>query len=72
MKRKPGYITLLALAALLLLGALWTVQGSEYVYRASILGYQAHCPFAPISTAICAVLAIAVFGVAQRFFTEKR
>lgn len=68
--KKPGYYTLLALAIIFALGAVLTVIPISYAYRDCMLGYKAHCTFTPVSTILCAVVAVAIFVAARNMFTE--
>ena len=69
-KKKPGYYTLLALTILFALGAVLTILPISYVYKDCMLGYGAHCPFTPISTTFCAIIAVVTWVVGRRLFTE--
>lgn len=54
---KKIYSGLLALSILAAAGALLTLVPSSAAPWANILGYKSICSFAPISTALCALLA---------------
>lgn len=69
-KKKPGYYTLLALAILMVLGAVLTIMPISYAYKECMLGYKAHCTLTPISTILCAIMAAITYVVGQRLFTE--
>jgi hypothetical protein len=69
-KKKPGYYTLLALAILLVLGAVLTIMPISYAYKECMLGYRAHCTLTPISTILCILFAVITYVVGQRLFTE--
>ena len=69
-KKKPGYYTLLALAILMVLGAVLTIMPVSYAYKECMLGYKAHCTLTPISTILCAITAAITYVAGQRLFTE--
>ncbi len=69
-KRKPGYYTLLALAILMLLGAVLTIMPVSYSYKECMLGYKAHCTLTPVSTILCIIAAVAISVVMNGSFTE--
>jgi hypothetical protein len=69
-KRKPGYYTLLAAAILFVLGAVLTMVPMSYAYKACLLGYKAHCTLTPISTILCAAVAVIASALSYRYFTE--
>jgi len=54
---KKAYSGFLALSLLFAAGALLTLVPSSAAPWANILGYKSICSFAPISTALCALLA---------------
>lgn len=70
-RRKPGYATLMTFTILMVLGALLTVMPAPSAYRECLLGYQAHCPLAPISTVACVVAAAITCVVRKRLFTDR-
>ena len=57
MKKQPMYSVLLILTIIFTLSAVSTVLPQASVSKASLLGYNAHCPFTPISTVLCLLLA---------------
>ena len=57
MKKQPMYTIMLLLTVLCTLGAISTMLPQESVSKISLLGYKAHCPFAPVSTILCLFLA---------------
>jgi hypothetical protein len=69
-KKKPGYYTLLALAILMVLGAVLTIMPISYAYKECMLGYKAHCTLTPISTILCIIMAAIIYVVMNRSFTE--
>ena len=69
-KKKPGYYTLLALAILMVLGAVLTIMPVSYAYKECMLGYKAHCTLTPISTILCVIAAVITYMVTQSLFTE--
>ena len=69
-KKKPGYYTLLALAILMLLGAVLTIMPVSYSYKECILGYKAHCTLTPVSTILCIIVAAIIYVVMHKSFTE--
>ena len=69
-KKKPGYYTLLALAILMVLGAVLTIMPISYAYKECMLGYKAHCTLTPISTIACVIIAVITYVVMNRLFTE--
>ena len=69
-KKKPGYYTLLALAILMVLGAVLTIMPVSYAYKECMLGYKAHCTLTPISTILCIIMAAIIYVVMNRSFTE--
>ena len=72
MKRKtrPGYYTLLALAILMVLGAVLTIMPVSWSYKECMLGYKAHCTLAPVSTILCIVIAAIIYVVMNKSFAE--
>ena len=69
--KKPGYATLHALSILLAIGAVLTIVPSPMAYRECLLGYKAHCTFAPFSTLACVILAAANCTLRRRLFTTE-
>jgi hypothetical protein len=69
-KKKPGYYTMLTLAILFVLGAVLTILPVSYAYKDCLLGYKAHCTFTPISTVACIIIAVLIYMVMNRNFTE--
>ena len=69
-KKKPGYYTLLALAILMVLGAVLTIIPIPWSYKECILGYEAHCTLKPVSTILCITIAAVTHVVMNKSFTE--
>jgi hypothetical protein len=69
-KKKPGYYTLLALAILMVLGAVLTMMPISYAYKECMLGYKAHCTLTPVSTILCVIFAAITWMTMNRTFTE--
>ena len=69
-KKKPGYYTLLALAILMVLGAVLTIMPVSYAYKECMLGYKAHCTLTPVSTILCVIIAAITCVMMNRLFTE--
>ena len=70
-KPKPGYATLLVLTILFTLGAGMTVLPAGSSYAQSMLGYEAHCPMAPVSTVGCLLLSALTCITRRRVFKGK-
>ena len=68
MKKQPMYAIMLLLTVLCTLGAISTMLPQESVSTISLLGYKAHCPFAPVSTLLCLLLAGACCKIRVRKF----
>lgn len=68
MPNKKVYVTLLILSQVFALAALCTLLPNPRASWPSILGYRSLCSFAPIATAICALLAGATCVVRARLF----
>jgi hypothetical protein len=67
MGRDTVYYILLATTVLSVLAAISTLIPVESASEVSFLGYRAHCPFSPISTVICLLIAGSVcIGRARR------
>ena len=71
-KRKKGYGLFLIITILLTLAAISTLLPQASVTKQSILGYKAHCSFAPISTVICILLTGLFCRIRKRKFTETK
>lgn len=67
--KKKGYGMMLALTIIVTLAGLWTLIPDSSASGGSILGYKAHCTFAPISTLICFLLAAAICKIRKKKFT---
>jgi hypothetical protein len=67
MKKQPGYSIFLLLTIISAAAALWTLVPQDSASKACLLGYKAHCSFAPVSTLICIVLA----GVSCRIRSKR-
>ena len=67
MKKQPMYTIMLAITVLCTLAAISTLLPQEAVEKTSLLGYKAHCPFAPVSTILCLLLA----GLSCRIRSRK-
>ncbi|MBN2716365.1 MAG: hypothetical protein JXX14_10960 [Deltaproteobacteria bacterium] len=57
MKKQPMYTFLLVFTVICVLAAISTLIPQASVEKVSLLGYKAHCPFTPVSTVICLLLA---------------
>ena len=57
MRKQPGYTILLLLTILSTLAALSTLLPQASASSECLLGYKAHCPFTPVSTVLCLILA---------------
>jgi hypothetical protein len=71
-KSAKAYGYLLGLSSLFALGAALTLLPWPQASWSNILGYKSFCGFAPISTAICALLAAATCTIRARRFGPKR
>lgn len=73
MKRriKPGFITMLALSLLLLLGSFMTMLPIPYLYASNLQGMKTLCPMAPLSTWVLVGLAVICLVACAGFFTES-
>lgn len=69
---KGAYGALLAASAILAAAAIATLAPSPGARWPTILGYRAVCSFAPISTALCALGALAVCVIRSRLFGPRR
>lgn len=69
---KKAYSGLLALSILSAAGALLTLVPSSAAPWVNILGYKSICSFAPISTALCALLAGTSCTLRARLFGPRR
>jgi hypothetical protein len=69
---KKAYSGLLALSILSAAGAVLTLVPSSAAPWANILGYKSICSFAPISTALCALLAGTSCTLRARLFGPRR
>jgi energy-converting hydrogenase Eha subunit C len=67
MKKQPMYSIMLLTTVLCTLGAISTMLPQESVSKISLLGYKAHCPFSPVSTLLCLLLA----GVSCKIRAKK-
>ncbi|MBN2343763.1 MAG: hypothetical protein JXX29_10400 [Deltaproteobacteria bacterium] len=72
MKKQPGYTIFLALTILSTIAAVFTLLPHEAASTESLLGYKAHCTFAPISTILCLGLAAVFCKIrSKKFKTAK-
>lgn len=71
-KTAKGYGYLLGISSLFALGAALTLLPWPQASWNNILGYKSLCSFAPISTAVCALLAAATCAVRARLFGRRR
>lgn len=69
--KKKGYVFLLILTIVSVLAAASTVIPQSSAYEECMLGYKAHCPFAPISTILCLVAGGVVCVIRKRKFIEE-
>lgn len=65
-----AYSALLALSGLFALAALLTLVPNPTAHWPNAVGYRSLCTFAPVSTAVCALLAAATCTVRARFFKQ--
>lgn len=70
--RKKGYWFLFVLTIFFVIMAISTIIPSESVNKVSMLGYKAHCSYAPISTIICLALAGLSCLIRKRRFVEVK
>jgi hypothetical protein len=70
--RKGAYTALLVTSGLLAGAAIASLLPDAGARWPSILGYRAFCSFAPISTALCALAALAVCVIRSRLFGPRR
>ena len=70
--RKRAYIALVVTSGLRAATAVATLLPDSGARWPSILGYRAFCSFAPISTALCALAALAVCVIRSRLFGPRR
>jgi hypothetical protein len=71
MKKQPMYTILLLLTVLCTLAAISTILPQESVSKVSLLGYNAHCPFTPVSTILCLALAGVSCKIRVKKFKEQ-
>jgi hypothetical protein len=69
---KGLYAPLLGLSALFALAAVGTLLPWPTASWENVLGYKSLCTFAPIATAICALLAGATCVIRARYFGPRR
>ena len=67
-KRKAAYGALLALSGVFAAGAVATLVPNPGASWPNVLGYKSLCTFAPIATALCALLAGATCTLRVRLF----
>ena len=70
-KRSPGYWVFLVITILCTLAAVGTLVPDATAHKMSILGYYAHCPFAPWSSLIALALAAISCVVRAEVFKKK-
>jgi len=70
--KKKGYTFLLILTVVFILAAVSTVVPQSSVSKECILGYKAHCTFAPISTILCIIVAGLICVVRKKKLTESQ
>ena len=70
--RKGIYTALVVTSGLLAAAAIATLVPDSGARWPSILGFKAFCSFAPISTALCALAALAVCVIRSRLFGPRR
>lgn len=70
--RKKGYWALFVLTLFFTLCAVSTILPSHSVSKVSMLGYNAHCSFTPVSTLLCAIPAGLVCFIRKRFFVSYK
>lgn len=70
--RKGAYAALVVTSGLLAAAAIASLLPDPGARWPSILGYRAFCSFAPISTALCALAALAVCVIRSRLFGPRR
>jgi hypothetical protein len=70
-RKQPGYSILLVLTVLGTLAAVSTVLPDPSASKACMLGYEAHCPFAPVSTLLCLAISLGACLARVRFFVAK-
>lgn len=68
--KKKGYGLLLTLTIVVTLAGLWTLLPQASASKTCLLGYKAHCTFAPISTLICFILVAIICKIRKIKFTE--
>ena len=70
--RKGAYTALVVTSGILAAAAIASLLPDSGARWPSILGYRAFCSFAPISTALCALAALAVCVIRSRLFGPRR
>lgn len=70
--RKGAYTALVITSGILAAAAIASLLPDAGARWPSILGYKAFCSFAPISTALCALAALAVCVIRSRLFGPRR
>lgn len=70
--RKKGYWMLLILTLFFTLLAIFTIIPSDKASKLCLLGYKAHCSFAPLSTIFCAIPAGITCFIRKRFFVSYK
>ena len=71
MRKQPGYTIFLTLTIVSTIAALSTLIPQASASEACLLGYKAHCSFAPISTFICVILSSVFCRIRARKFKSK-
>ena len=67
MRKQPGYTIMLVFTILAVLAAVSTLVPQASASGNCLIGYKAHCPFTPVSTLLCLVLA----GISCRIRVAK-
>jgi len=67
---QPGYGIWMALTVLFTLAAITTLIPAA-ASKPCLLGYPAHCSFTPVSTLICAALALAACFIRAKMFVRQ-
>jgi hypothetical protein len=70
--KTKAYIAFLVLSSIFALAAAATLLPWPSARWANILGYKSLCPFAPISTMLCAILALITCTIRAHLFGPHR
>ncbi len=72
-EKKKGYGFMLVLVAFLILVSISTLLPDKSASKdCLLLGYRAHCTFAPISTLICILVTVLAYMLIRKKFVEKK